>query len=94
MNNEEQIIAAIRALDGRQTEQLNRLLACESLMHSLIQILTLPALLEIARHFDDSLSQAMSQLAPLSQRPRVWSDLEATLQDAIERQRRAMRGPA
>ncbi|MCK6431876.1 MAG: hypothetical protein L6Q68_02425 [Aquabacterium sp.] len=94
MSELELIKKDLRSLGSAQTAQLNRLLACEALLHSLIQLIDLPALRTLERHFDDSISQAMAQLPPGTQAAAVWSDLAATIADAIARRERSQRPSA
>lgn len=85
---------ALAELHSHHSKMLNRLLACEAVLHGLIRLMQPAELRELAQHLDDSVPQAMAQLPPAAQQMSVWEDLHATIENTAERRRTAPGAPA
>lgn len=87
---EEPMHRAIRELGHSQTQLLNRLLACEALLHSLVLRLDPAAVAGVLEEYEQALDRLASQLPPRLQMPQLWQDFADALGD---RQRPAAPAP-
>lgn len=77
MDNDEfqkQTIKAINDQAPLNLQLLNRLLACEALLQSMLQLLDHAALTTLGEEYDAHLDRMASQFPPNFQRPQFWSD--------------------
>lgn len=86
MAEEDPVRRAVRELGHAQTQHLNRLLACEALLHALLLRLDPRAAAGVAEEYDQALDCMAAQLAPSLQMPDLWRPFA----DALE----AVRWPA
>lgn len=80
-----QTIKAINDLQSLGTQRLNRLLACEALLQSLIQLVDPQALAALAGEYDDHLGILAAQLAPKYQQPDRWTHFSAAIEARLQR---------
>ncbi|MBB5204430.1 hypothetical protein HNQ51_001744 [Inhella inkyongensis] len=80
---------AIRELGHSQTQILNRLLACEALLHSLVLRLEPAAVAGVLEEYEQALDRLATQLPPRLQMPQLWQGFAAALTD-----RQRVEGPA
>lgn len=74
-------IQAINDLHSINKQHLNRLLACEALLQSLIQLVDPQALAALSEEYDATLDRLATQLAPEYQQPERWADFSAAIED-------------
>ena len=89
MNNEAQIIQAVKDLDSAMKKQLNRNLAAEALLEALIVRLDPRALAGLAEEYDAAVDRLAADIEPNLQRPYLWarwSTLIADLQKSHQAQ--------
>ena len=85
-----QTLKAINDLHSIERQHLNRLLACEALLHSLIAPVDPQALAALGEEYDATIDRMASTLEPKYQQPHLW----AAFADAIaDRQRRTQALP-
>ena len=76
-----QTLQAINDLHSINKQRLNRLLACEALLHSMIQVLDHRALAALSEEYDATLDRLATQLAPEYQQPERWADFSAAIEE-------------
>ena len=81
MNTQNQIIKAIKELESAQKKQLNRLLACEALLHSFLARTDPQALADLAEEYDMALDRLAEQLPPQIQLPELWRSFAIAIAD-------------
>jgi hypothetical protein len=75
MNTQAQIIAAIKALESSQKQQLNRHLACEAMLVAIVRRLPPPALAGVLEEYDAAIDRAAALLDPQLQIPDIWQQM-------------------
>ncbi len=81
VNPQDQIIQAIKDLESSQKKQLNRLLACEALLHSFLERTDRQALPGLAEGYDMALIRLAEQLPPQIQLPHLWQGFALAIED-------------
>jgi hypothetical protein len=81
MSNEAQIIQAIKDLQSAQKTQLNRHLACEAMVYSLLYRTDPAALAGLAEEYDLAIDRLAEQIPPHLQLPQVWSEFASAIAD-------------
>ena len=81
MDQQGQMLQAIKALESSQKQQLNRLLACEALLVAIVRRLAPQALAGVLEEYDAALDRAAAQLDPALQLPEVWAQMSDGLRD-------------
>lgn len=81
MATQDQIIQAIKGLESSQIKQLNRLLACEALLYSLLERLDHQALAGVSEEYDLALDRLAEQLTPSLQMPELWQGFALAIAD-------------
>lgn len=81
MNQQAQIIQAIRDLESSQKQQLNRLLACEAMLVAVVRRLAPQALAGVLEEYDAAIDRVAALLEPKLQMPDVWQQMSDGLRD-------------
>lgn len=94
MNFEKQVKKAIDELTNTQVTQMNRQLAAEAMLEALLERVDFQALAGIAEEYDAALIRLAEGLPPDMQRPELWKQWSAYLEDLQrhKQQKAAQRG--
>lgn len=94
MNFEKQVKKAIDELTNTQVTQMNRQLATEAMLEALLERVDFQALAGIAEEYDAALIRLAEGLPPDMQRPELWKQWSAYLEDLQrhQQQKAAQRG--
>ena len=82
---QDQIIQAIKALESSQKKQLNRLLACEAMVYSMLYRMSPAALAGLAEEYDQAIDRLAAQVPPQIQMPELWSEFAVAIEDLRKR---------
>ncbi len=83
------ITRALQEMHSLQVKHLNRVMACEALLHSMLQLVPTNALGPLEDEYDQAIDRLASGLPPRQQRKELWAEFSK----AIAELRRAKRPP-
>jgi hypothetical protein len=88
MNQQDQMIRAIKELESSQKKQLNRILACEAVLEALLSRIDPLALAGLGEEYDAALDRLAAELPPSIQLPELWHQWSKLIAD----RRRSLQG--
>jgi hypothetical protein len=82
-----QIEKAIHELGSANIKAMNRMLACEALLYSLLEYIDPKVLSALEQEYDAALVRLAEQVPPHLQRPELWQEFLTAIQDLQKRKR-------
>lgn len=79
-----QTLKAIHDLHSTNKKSLNRLLACEAMLHSLIQLLDRQGLAALGEEYHQAVDRLASQLPPQFQERQYWGEFATAIEDRAQ----------
>lgn len=79
-----QTVTAIKDLHSMNMQHLNRQLACEALLHSMIQRVEPAALAGLLEEYESTLDRLAAQLPPKYQQPQRWAGFSDAITQRLQ----------